>query len=105
MSLFLNISAEEFIVRYTRNLSGRLSLTESRKTYDCVFLKDSKCLVYGARPTQCRTFPFWPQNLSSKEAWENLKNTCEGIHPQASPVSHDAIETQKLLQIKRNLKH
>jgi Fe-S-cluster containining protein len=105
MSAFLKISNEQFIQKYTRVIGERLSLLESSKTYDCVFLRDKKCAVYGARPTQCRTFPWWPQNLESKESWESVKATCEGINDEAPIVSYKNIEEQHLIQIKRNSKH
>jgi len=38
-----------------------------------VFLKDKQCTVYPVRPAQCRTFPWWKENLSSKEAWRGLQ--------------------------------
>lgn len=44
----------------------------------CHFLKDGKCTAYEARPTQCRTFPFWPENMN-KESWNALKTECPGI--------------------------
>jgi Fe-S-cluster containining protein len=28
---------------------------------------------------QCRTFPFWPENVQSARAWEALKSFCPGI--------------------------
>jgi uncharacterized protein len=40
----------------------------------CRFLKAGKCSVYEARPTQCRTFPFWPEL-----DWEKVRETCPGI--------------------------
>lgn len=38
----------------------------------CVFLDSETnfCKIYEARPTQCRTYPFWPSLLSSPEAWD-----------------------------------
>lgn len=96
MAAFLQISKQEFIQRYTRQVDGHLSLLEFPRSYDCIFLRDKKCLVYGARPKQCRTFPFWPENLESKKAWEETKRRCEGIdHPDAPLVS--------LAQIKKSL--
>jgi len=83
----LQVSIEVFVKRYTRRIGNRLSLKEHPKNYDCVFLKDRKCLVYSARPTQCRTYPWWPENLATRQAWEEEKQRCEGIdHPDAPIV-------------------
>ena len=47
----------------------------------CVFLEleTGSCRVYAARPVQCRTFPFWTENLQSRAAWRRLKRFCPGI--------------------------
>ncbi|KAF1321102.1 putative spermine/spermidine synthase, partial [Globisporangium splendens] len=45
----------------------------------CVFLEGKKCSIYQARPTQCRTFPWWPQNLISDYDWHVAARDCEGI--------------------------
>ena len=45
---------------------------------DCIFW-DNGCTVYSARPRQCRTFPFWPENLKSRKQWDGLKRFCGGI--------------------------
>ena len=56
-----------------------LSLVEKRN-HDCVFWEDdSGCQVYRTRPRQCRQFPFWPENLETPEAWQELKQFCHGI--------------------------
>jgi hypothetical protein len=51
---------------------------------DCIFLKREKgkalCSVYPVRPVQCRTWPFWDQNLRSPEAWETTHRTCPGMN-------------------------
>ena len=77
---------EAFVKKYTRRIGNRLSLLEHSKTYDCVFLKDKKCLVYEARPRQCRTFPWWPEQLTSKKEWEEEAARCEGINHQGSKL-------------------
>lgn len=83
----LGLSLEDFTQRYTRLLEEGRSLTE-RKTrfgYDCVFLDRQKvpgkavCGVYEDRPAQCRTWPFWPSNLSSRRAWLEAKRKCPGM--------------------------
>ena len=82
----LKIDLETFVKKYTRRIGNRLSLKENSKTYDCVFLKDLKCTIYTARPKQCRTFPWWPENLESREAWEEAKSRCEGIEHAEAPL-------------------
>lgn len=95
MAKFLNISPEEFVKQYTRRIGNRLSLKEHPKNYDCVFLKERRCLVYGARPHQCRAFPWWPENLASSKEWKNTAKQCEGInHPDAPLVTLQEIASQ-----------
>lgn len=96
MAAHLKISKEEFMRRYTRSIFGRPSLIENRTTYDCVFLKDSKCQVYSVRPKQCRTFPWWKENLKTRADWKEAAKRCEGIdHPDASVVPFEKIEEEK----------
>jgi uncharacterized protein len=87
MAACLNITKEQFIRKYTRRIGNNLSLLEHPKNYDCVFLEGKKCKVYAARPKQCRTFPWWPEHLSSPDAWEEAAQRCEGInHPDGEIV-------------------
>lgn len=45
----------------------------------CQFLtKAGKCGVYEARPTQCKTWPFWPENMAP-ETQEMFMKECPGI--------------------------
>lgn len=83
----LGVSYESFLERYTVDHDSVRSLAEVRTVhgYDCVFLDRSGaagkavCSLYGDRPLQCRTFPFWPENLKSRGAWERAARECEGI--------------------------
>ncbi len=87
MAEFLKISPEQFVQKYTRKVANRLALLEHARTYDCVFLKEGKiCTLYTARPTQCRTYPWWPENLESKKAWEEESKRCEGINHEEAPL-------------------
>jgi len=92
----LKIEREEFLRLYTRTAYGLTSLLEHPRTYDCVFLEGKRCKVYKARPKQCRTFPWWPEHLSSPEAWKEAAARCEGInHPEAPIVPFEKIEESK----------
>lgn len=45
---------------------------------DCPFLKNSQCSVYEARPWQCRTWPFWPENMDSSVWEKEVATWCPG---------------------------
>lgn len=45
----------------------------------CVFLGEKGCTVYDGRPEQCRTWPFWPENLR-RDVWEKeIAPFCPGV--------------------------
>ena len=95
---FLNMSVDLFVRRYIRQKENRYALIERKmQNFDCVFLQDKKCLIYPVRPVQCKTFPWWKEQLRSKESWELAARYCEGIKPQAPLVSYEQI--QKCLEI------
>jgi Fe-S-cluster containining protein len=78
----LKVGYAEFVKAYCRWVPAewgieQLSLKE-KSNYDCVFWKGG-CSVYGARPLQCRIFPFWPSTVASAAAWESAAAGCPGI--------------------------
>ncbi len=90
---YLQISRDEFLKKYCRIVNGAISLLEDPKSYDCVFLKGKECTAYHARPNQCRTFPFWKSNLTSKKSWDGVARQCEGIdNPEGKTYSCDEIK-------------
>jgi uncharacterized protein len=99
LASYLQISPEEAVERYCRKLQGKFSLNERRTgqgTFDCIFLQEEKirvvehgqeitrtrrtCQIYPVRPLQCRTWPFWPENLSSRRAWNQSAKRCPGMN-------------------------
>lgn len=44
----------------------------------CIFFKDGKCEVYEDRPIQCKTYPFWPENMDP-DAWKQVAEMCPGV--------------------------
>lgn len=109
MAAKLGMSEQDFYRKHARKLDGRWSLNESRTEhgYDCTFLdRDTVpgravCSLYQARPGQCRTWPFWPENLHSKRAWLAAKKRtpCPGmdqgrlIPPEQIRIQRDATPT------------
>jgi len=71
------MDAREFYLRYVVDCGDRKTLGE-RANYDCVMLEDGHCSVYTVRPSQCRTFPFWADNIESRRDWRRTARQCPG---------------------------
>ncbi len=74
----LKLTRAAFLKAYAYPLRDGHSLRE-KPNGDCVFYADNKCAIYSVRPTQCRTYPFWPENLRSEAAWRRTCGECPGI--------------------------
>jgi hypothetical protein len=89
MARAVGLSTEDFLDRYTRRAGGRRSLKELKidGRHDCVFLDRTTrpgkaiCGIYKARPSQCRTWPWWPEVVESPESWAETKQRtpCPGM--------------------------
>lgn len=75
----LKITTSEFTKNYCEKSGGIWHLKEDRKNPDCMFLKNKGCSVYEARPTQCRTWPFWPEVMGAKAWAKEVKAFCPGV--------------------------
>lgn len=83
----LNMPLDLFKRKYVRMRNNRYSLIEKKsQNNDCIFLEGKKCQIYQVRPKQCRTFPWWKENLNSEESWKLAALECEGINDQAPLV-------------------
>lgn len=81
---FLNRPLEEFKQKFMRRIRTRHSLIEKQPSKDCIFLTtnaDGKrgCEIYSVRPIQCRTWPFWAENLKNSDQWSQAKEDCPGM--------------------------
>ncbi|MEM7311210.1 MAG: YkgJ family cysteine cluster protein [Planctomycetota bacterium] len=78
MSRRLKLAPKVFLERYCVLEDGMVSLRMDRPA--CPFLgEDNRCGVYEVRPMQCRTWPFWEENLKRK-VWKGpVKDCCPGI--------------------------
>ncbi len=87
MAEFVGMKKVEFLQLYSRVEYGKRTLKEIRNDngeYDCVFLKENKegqrgCSIYSVRPYQCRTWPFWPENLTTEKHWQRSAVRCPGM--------------------------
>jgi Fe-S-cluster containining protein len=87
MAEHLDITTEEFMLGYARQLNTRKSLKEIKRgrKYDCVFLATdpktgkSGCSIYPVRPTQCRSWPFWSDTVESLRSYATVARDCPGV--------------------------
>lgn len=81
---------------YVRRVGLRHSLTE-HPDGDCIFLErhggKSTCSIYSVRPLQCRTWPFWSDNLRSPGTWNSAARTCPGIN---RGKRHDFVQIEQI---------
>ncbi len=64
----------EYVVRYKHVIRFRKPLGEQ-----CHFLTAQGCAIHEVKPTQCRLFPFWPELVENRFAWNETGKTCPGI--------------------------
>jgi len=75
---FLGTSETEVREYYGRKDYKGITLRE-RANGDCIFFERGQgCTIYAARPTQCRTWPFWRGNVDRKEDWKKTCEICPG---------------------------
>ena len=80
LAAHMGLSRDAFGRRYLRRVGENISLIEHAVTGDCCFFERGKgCTVYEARPTQCRTYPFWPEVIATRETWRGEAGRCEGV--------------------------
>ncbi len=72
----LGLPTRRFTQLHCRKTDGYFHLRDDGP--DCRFLVDHRCSVYEDRPTQCRTWPFWPENMPAR-AWTAIAAFCPGV--------------------------
>jgi uncharacterized protein len=77
----LGLSTAQFTRKYCTYNEEQTAwhLYERADNPDCLFLKNKQCSVYDGRPTQCRTWPFWPEVMTAKNWSEEVASFCPGV--------------------------
>jgi len=79
LAAHFGLSLEAFERRYCERIDG-VGLSFKSRDGGCIFLAGQRCSVYGLRPKQCRTFPFWPELLESEDSWQrDVASFCPGV--------------------------
>ncbi|KAG2487266.1 hypothetical protein HYH03_014107 [Edaphochlamys debaryana] len=106
----LRMSLQTFLGNYAKQYSkykGWRMLKTQPGSSACIFLgEDNKCKIHEVRPSQCSTYPWWPELMLDKEwQWEK-ENICEGFdHEEAGPLDVEAAaqqlrEANKMTQVR-----
>ena len=85
MANHLKMKTSAFTKKYCENTSGSFHLKDNvlkdgSSSPECLFLKGKGCTVYEGRPTQCRTWPFWPEVMNAKSWSKDVVSFCPGIN-------------------------
>jgi hypothetical protein len=77
------LPTREFTRKFCAKSEGLFHLVDEGA--QCRFLSGNRCSVYESRPTQCRTWPFWPENMSAK-AWTASVRTPQRVSEAEAPA-------------------
>lgn len=76
----LKISKDRFRSQCVTDRWEHRSIKE-KNNGECLFYDPAtaRCAIYQVRPSQCRTWPFWPDILESPGQWAWASRRCPGI--------------------------
>jgi Fe-S-cluster containining protein len=77
MAAALGITMGAFTRKYCKQTNGLWHLKDPEK--NCVFLEGKRCSQYEGRPSQCRTWPFWPENMNARTWNAEVAPYCSGV--------------------------
>ena len=87
ISRHLKMARNKFVQKYLYPFKDSFSIRE-KPNGDCVFYRKTGCRIYSVRPQQCRTYPFWIENLRTEKRWQHTQKECPGagrgrLYPKA----------------------
>ena len=81
---YLHEPVDQLWGKYIKRVGKRATIIEKPVSRDCVFLTVVNgrrgCRIYPVRPNQCRTWPFWADNLVTGDSWNRAAMKCAGIY-------------------------
>ncbi len=94
LAAHLGLSVRDFVKAHCASTEGHLHLRDL--TSACRFLDGTRCGVYEALPTQCRTWPFWPENMNARTWRREVESFCPGV---GKGRVYPASEIRELVQL------
>lgn len=98
LAAHFRMSTTKFTAAYTKKVDGLYELRYAGK--DCPFLQANRCRVYEARPWQCRTWPFWPENMNNLVWEKEVSSWCPGA---GKGRLYTAVEIEEILAKKKDV--
>ncbi len=80
---FLGIDEREFLSCYCEVRHGNWCVASGPDLWCLFFEKDRGCLIHPVKPERCSLWPFFPEIIRSRHAWEMAKEGCPGISKNA----------------------
>ena len=79
---YLGIPVRRFLSKFAKKSAGErgYELRMSPRGV-CPFYREEEntCGIHPVKFVQCRTYPYWPENVESPAAWAEVRRECEGI--------------------------
>ena len=75
---FLEIKTSDFRQKFLKKDFGVWEM-ELQEGEVCKFLTMQGCAIHPSKPKQCRTYPFWKENLETRNHWQLTAGFCPGI--------------------------
>jgi uncharacterized protein len=75
---FLEIKTSDFKKKFLKKDHGQWEM-ELEEGQVCQFLTMQGCNIHSAKPKQCHTYPFWQENMRTRNHWELVAGFCPGI--------------------------
>ncbi len=79
MAKSLSLPLRDYTRVHCDRTDGYWHLKDDKSSPNCRFLVGTKCSVYEGRPTQCRTWPFWPEVMGAKGWAREVAAFCPGV--------------------------
>ena len=73
----LRLPTNVFTKKFCERENGIWKLRDFNE--NCRFLDGKRCTIYEARPTQCRTWPWWPEVMGAKAWSQEVAAYCPGV--------------------------
>ena len=86
----LELTVSRFKSEFLKREAGRW-LIEVEEARPCPFLVEEGCAIHKVKPAQCRSYPFWRENIETRNHWLLTGAFCPGIN-KGPEISNPSIE-------------